>query len=807
VRAMIQALPVGKLMRKAALSALKFATTAELDAKDGLLGQDRAAQALQLGTGVQAPGFNLFVIGSPGAGIDHAVKELLQTKAAVRPVPSDWVYVNNFADERAPRAIELPPERGNDFRAAMKDLIDDLGVALPTAFESQDYQGRRSAIDERFSQRQEAPLSELRQEAATRGVALARTPFGFALAPMKDGAVMKPEALTALAEQEREALQVLMAEFEKKLEALLQLFPRWDKERRDEVRQLERETARYAVGHAIEELQAKFADLPPVLAHLEAVHADLLANVGIFIVQAAKRESGDDTSMTAGALERYAINVVVSQAPDARSAPIVEELHPTISNLLGRVEHESQHGVLVTNFSHIKAGALHRANGGYLVLDALNLLMEPYSWMALKRVLKSRCIRIESLGDLIGLTSTVSLEPEPIPLDVKVVLHGNRMLYYLLAAYDPDLVQHFKVVADFEDEMARGPQAEAMYARLIASISDTAKLRPLNRAAVARVIEEAARLAEDAHRLTLITDPVRDLLIEADHGAGAAQRAQITVDDVDRAAADRRHRAARYSEKLREAIIRDIALIDTAGACIGQINGLSVFELGGMLFGQPNRITARVRPGRGNVVDIEREVKLGGPIHSKGVLILSGFIAGRYSLDVPMSMWASIVFEQSYGGVEGDSASAAELCALLSALAEAPLRQDLAITGSVNQHGRIQPIGGVNAKIAGFFDVCQARGLSGTQGVLIPASNVQHLMLRADIVKACRAGRFAVYAISDIDEALAALAGQHAGMRGEDGRFPEGSLNFRIDERLHAFAKVQQSKPAPSNEPKPGGSS
>ncbi|MGE5339812.1 MAG: Lon protease family protein [Gemmatimonadota bacterium] len=790
---MIPALSTEKLRRKADLSAIGFESTAELAPIDGLLGQSRAADALQMGTRIDAPGFNLFVIGSTGASIDRAVKDLLREKAAAQPVPADWVYVNNFGDPRTPRAIELPPGRGVELRAAMKDLIDDLGVALPAAFESQDYQARRGAIDEKFQHRQEEALSALRQEGAARGVALARTPFGFALAPMKDGAVMKPEAINALAEDERNALQNVMAEFEKKLEALLQTIPRWDKERRDEVRLLDRETARYAVGHAIDELKARFADLPRVLEHLEALHADLLANVGVFIVQAARREAGDESeALFTGALERYTINVLVSQPKDARGAPVVEELHPTIGNLLGRVEHESQQGVLITNFRHIKAGALHRANGGYLMLDAHAVLSEYYSWVALKRVLKSGRIRIESLGDLLSLTSTVSLEPEPIPLNIKVVLYGDRWLYYLLHFYDPELSRHFKVVADFEDELARSPEDEAMFARLVAALAAREKLKPLDRAAVARVIEEAARLAEDAHKLTLLTDAVRDLLTEADFLSSQEQRALTTAADVDRAARERVRRAARLSERVQESIQRDIALIDTAGSRVGQINGLSVFELGGFMFGRPTRLTARVRPGSGRVVDIEREVKLGGPIHSKGVLILSGFISGRYALDVPMSIAASIVFEQSYGGVEGDSASCAELASLLSALADAPLRQDLAITGSVNQHGQVQAIGGVNAKIEGFFDICNARGLTGTQGVLIPASNVQHLMLRADVIDACAAGRFAIYAVNDIDEAIALLTGLAAGSRDGDGKFAADSVNGRVEAQLRVFARVQQ---------------
>jgi lon-related putative ATP-dependent protease len=443
-------------------------------------------------------------------------------------------------------------------------------------------------------------------------------------------------------------------------------------------------------------------------------------------------------------------------------------------------------------FRRLKAGALHRANGGYLLLDARSLLIEPFSWVALKRALRMRRIKIEGIDDFLSFTSTVSLEPDPIPLHLKVVLVGDRLLYYLLAQFDPELAEHFKVLADFDDEMDRGAPAEASFATLIATLARREKLRPLERDAVARVIEQAARLAQDARKLTLHVDRVRDLLVEADFRAGEAGRAAIAAGDVERTIAEQVRRASRVRERALESQLRSIALVDTAGTKVGQVNGLSVLELAGDLFGHATRITAQVRPGSGKVIDIEREVELGGPIHSKGVLILSGLLAGRYALDVPLSLGATLVFEQSYGGVEGDSASCAELYALLSALAELPLRQDLAVTGSVNQMGQVQAIGGVNEKIEGFFDLCAARGLTGTQGVLIPTANVHHLMLRADVVEACAAGRFAVYPVAHIDEGIALLTGAAAGERGADGAFTPASVNARVEDRLRAFALVRR---------------
>jgi len=569
--------------------------------------------------------------------------------------------------------------------------------------------------------------------------------------------------------------------------------PQWETERRDEVRKLNQETARFAVGQFIDAAKAKFVDVPKIAEHLEAVRTDLIENVAMFVLRGEGEDEALSEEQLGGAFERYNVNVLVAHGGADAAVPVVEELHPTLSNLLGTIEYISQHGVLVTNFRLIKAGAIHRANGGFLLLDARSLLTEPFSWTALKRALRQREVRIEDLARFIGLTSTVSLEPDPIPLDVKVVLFGDRLLYYLLAALDPDLAEHFKVLADLEDDIDRSPATELAHARMIAALVRRHGLKNVDRAGTALIVEHAARLAEHANKLTLVAEQLHDLLTEADFLAGKAGRSVIARADVEAAIAQRIRRSSRLRDRAQQSILEEVALIDTDGSQIGQVNGLSVIELGGFSFGRPTRITCRVRPGSGKVVDIEREVELGGPVHSKGVLILSGFIAGRYALDTPMSLFASLVFEQSYAGVEGDSASSAELYTLLSALAELPLRQDLAVTGSVNQHGHVQPIGGVNEKVEGFFDICQKRGLTGRQGVLIPKANVQHLMLRRDVIEACAAGKFAVYAVATIDEGMALLTGRAAGERGGDGLYPPQSFNRLVEDRLRAFARIRQS--------------
>ena len=786
-------LPVERLYRLADLSAMPFETTADIEPIDGLVGQERAHTAIRFGARIDKQGFNLFVIGSSGARMQQAVKTLLQQEASTKPRPADWVYVNNFAEPHKPIGISLPAGRAVQFRDAMHALIDDLKTALPAVFESEDYQTRRGVIDQAFQAKQGEAFSALRDKAAGKNIAILRTPMGFALVPTRNGQVVPPDEFNTWPETERQAAQETIRTLEKDLEHIVRQLPQWEKERRDEVRTLNRETAMFAVSQIIDEAKAKFTDIARIVAHLEAVRGDLVDNVPMFVAKSEGDEGEAPEPRLGGPFDRYEVNVLVSQAGENSAAPIVEEPHPTLANLIGAIEYVSQHGVLVTNFRLIKAGAIHRANGGFLLLDARLLLMEPFSWSALKRTLRQREIRIEDVGRFIGLTSTVSIEPDAIPLDLKVILFGDRLLYYLMAAFDPEVGEHFKVLADFEDDVDRSPQGEAIHARLMASIIRRDGLKAIDREGVALVLEQAARLAGHAGKLTLLIDRIRDVLAEADYWAGEAKRAVVTRADVTRALDEQVRRAARLRDRAQESILQDVALIDTAGSRIGQVNGLSVIELGGFAFGRPTRITCRVRPGGGKLVDIEREVELGGPIHSKGVLILSGFLAGRYALDTPMSLFASLVFEQSYGGVEGDSASSAELYALISALAELPLRQDLAVTGSVNQHGAVQAIGGVNEKIEGFFDLCKARGLTGAQGVLIPASNVQHLMLRREVIEACTERRFAIYPVGVIDEGLTLLTGSPAGERGADGSYPAGTANRRVEDRLRAFAHIRQS--------------
>ena len=789
----ITKLATEQLYRPADLSGLAFETTAEFAALPGLIGQPRAHEAISFGTEIGQRGFNIFAIGANGARIQQSVKTLLDGAAGKRPLPPDWVYVANFVEQHRPVALALPGGQAPAFQKAVHDLIEDLRVALPAVFESEDYQKRRSGIEQAIQAKNEEAFAALNEKAKAKGIAILRTPMGFGMAPLHDGKVVTPAEFNSWPEDAQRTARDAIGELEKELEETLRALPRAEKEQRDALRALDRETAEVSIAPPFDQLAAAYADLPPVARHIAAMRDDLLENVQSFVSPEAAAQGAMQAAMRlAGPFDRYEVNVFVTQADHAAGAPVVEEPHPTLANLVGRIEYLQIQGALLTNFRLIKAGALHRANGGMILLDARSLLTEPFSWTALKRALLRQEVTIEDVARFVGLTTTVSLEPDPIPLNVKVVLFGDRLLYYVLTACDPEVAQHFKVLADFDDEVTRSPESEAMLARLIGTIATEEKLRPLDRGAVLRAVEHAARLADDASKLTLLVERMHDLVAEANHMAGRAGRLLITRPDIEQAIAQQIHRGSRVKERSQEMILRDIALIETTGSRVGQINGLSVLTLGDNAFGQPTRITCQVRPGAGRIIDIEREVKLGGPIHSKGVLILSGFLAGRYALDTPMSLYASLVFEQSYGGVEGDSASSAELYTLLSALSEAPLRQDLAVTGSVNQHGMVQAIGGANEKIEGFFDICRARGLSGTQGVLIPASNVQHLMLRADVVAACDAGQFAIYPVRTIDEGIALLTGLPAGARGDDGRYPDGSINRRVEDRLKHFADIRK---------------
>jgi len=789
---MARALPASTLRAACDPTSLPFGTTAELQPLEGAIGQERAVEALRFALGMRRPGYNLVAQGPSGIGKHDVVRALVAERAAGEATPDDWCYVNGFQDSRRPRALRLPPGRAGRFRDDVDRFLDELKAAIPAAFDSDDYRSRRRLIEDQNKRRHEKAFGEIEQKARERSIAMVRTPVGLGLAPMRDGDVLDGEQLAKLSEEDQQRFKQDLGELQQELQSLLAELPTWEREHRERLRRLDHDVTVFAAGHLAEELHRRYTDLPEVAEHLRVMQEDIVRNADEF--RPAEEGAGGEAmlrralSRDVDSTRRYRVNVLIDN--DAHpGAPVVVCDHPTQANLVGTIEHVSQLGALVTDFTLIKPGALHRANGGYLLVDVRKLLGQPNAWEELKRALRAREVRIETLHQSLGMSSTVSLEPQPIPLDVKVILVGDRMLYYYLAAYDTDLQDLFKVVADFDESAPRTADSELQYARYVAGLAQQDGLRAFDRGAVARVIEHGSRLASDGSRLSSRVQEIGDVVREADHLAVSEGREAVTAGDVRKAIDARTRRLDRVRERTLEEIERGTILIDTDGERVGQINGLSVLQLGQFAFGRPSRITARVRMGSGGVVDIEREVTLGGPLHSKGVLILSGFLGQRYSAERPLTLAASLVFEQSYAGVDGDSASAAELIALLSAIAEVPVRQGLAMTGSVNQLGAIQPIGGVNEKIEGFFDVCAARGLTGRQGVAIPASNVKHLMLRDDVIEAVEAGRFAIHALESVDEGIELFTGLAAGVRSDDGAFPDGSVNGRVEARLTLLAE------------------
>jgi lon-related putative ATP-dependent protease len=786
-------------------AALDFASTADLPDLETAQIHGRAMEAMQLGLKMPHAGYNLFVLGETGSGRHAIAQQLLETERQDGTPPSDWCYVYNFAEATRPDLLRLPCGRGARLRDDMQQFVEALTPAINTVFQSDAYRARIEALQEETKQREAAALKTLGEEASRVSVGLVRTPSGFVFVPMKDDeSAYAEEEFDKLPQEQQQALATAIKDMYERLHKLMSEFPRWHQEMLNRMKQAGSDALRTTVTHMVEDLKPAYADLPEVTAYLDAVLADIVES-GESLRASTHSEGDTETTTYSGAiaLQRYLVNLLVENPADG-ARPVVYEVHPTLQNLLGRIENMVHMGTLVSNFTLIRGGALHSANGGFLMLDALKVLQQPYAWEGLKRCLKAGSVRIESLSDLIGLTSTVQLEPEPVPLDLKIVLIGERLVYYLLSQYDPDFPALFKINADMESEIERSPANTRVYAQLIATLARRAQLRPLSATAVARVIEHAARLANDAERLTTRTQPIDNLLREADHFAAQAGADQIGRNHVDQALAAHRQRNESIRKRYQEEILRGQLLIDTTGAHVGQINGLAVIPLGESSFAHPVRITATVRMGEGEVIDIEREVELGGPIHSKGVLILSSFLAARFGWAVPLSLKASLVFEQSYGGVEGDSASLAELAALLSALSDFPIRQSLAVTGSVNQFGVVQPVGGINEKIEGFFDICAARGLTGDEGVLIPAANICHLMLRPEVVAAVKEGKFAIRPVRNIDEAMELLTGMPAGEPDAKGELPAGTVNYQIAVQLAGLAQMRQSFARPPRKRRAG---
>lgn len=767
-----------------------FDTTDSLPGDVSIIGQERALQAIDFGVNIAAFGFNIYALGFAGTGRTTTIHTFLNQVAVEQPVPPDLIYVNDFQEPNRPRAIELPPGEGVRLRRDMQELVADLQREIPHAFESEDYETQREQIVREIQDQRNQALAELEHKATESGFAMLKSATGLVVAPVLNGQVLSPDAYLQLDKATQDRLEERQQRLYGEMAETMRLVRGLDKAAKKQLQEFDRKIADFAVGHLIDDLRQKYGHLQDVSDYLNEVHADVVENFDGF------REEEDEGSGLASAvhagqkqdlLNRYQVNLLVDHSGQ-QVAPVVFESNPTYGNLAGRIEHRSELGSMVTDFTMIRPGALHRANGGFLVLEMETLSANPLAWDALKRTLKNRQIRTEEAGSQLQLITTSTLEPEPIPFNAKVVLIGDPLTYYLLQEYDQDFQKLFKVQADFGDVFPRTPEACHSYARFVAARCQQEQLLPFDRTAVARVVEFGSRLAEHQHKLSSRFGEIADVVREASFWARRAGRQATTGPDVDQALEQRIYRANRLEEEAQDAIVEGFHRIQVAGEALGQVNGLSVLTLGNHSFGRPSRITVETFTGKEGVISLDREAKLSGRIYDKGLLTLSGYLGGKYASDIPLSLSASISFEQLYDEIDGDSASSSELYALLSSLSELHIKQGIAVTGSVDQQGHVQPVGGVNEKIEGYFDTCLRLGLTGDQGVIVPARNVVNLMLRADVCQAIADGQFHVFPVDTIDEGIEILTGWPAGQVNDDGDYPEGTVHARVQERLEEIA-------------------
>ncbi len=782
-------LPFEKLRRKVEPAGMHCETTKDLTPLEGIIGQERAVRALKFGLDIKERGFNIYVAGLSGTGRKTAVKDFLQEIAKAKPVPSDWCYVNNFRDAYKPRAVKLPPGRGKDFQRNMKNFVDEVRSALPKAFESEDYASKREAAIGAIEEERKELLTRLNKRAQEEGFVLRSTPIGVLIIPVVKGQPLSDQDLAALPMEMRDEIEKKRGKLRSELRSAMRQLRGLERKVNEEIQKLNREVAIYAIGHLVDGLMEKYEKLPDVKTYLDDVRNDILENLTQFVKEPkAPPVPFPVPWMKELPFRKYEVNLIVDNS-DLQGSPVVMELNPTHQNLFGRIEKEAQFGVLTTDFTMIRGGSLHRANGGYLVLPAEDLLRNLFSYDSLKRALKNECVTIEEAGERLGFITTKGLRAEPIPLSVKVVLIGQPLLYHQLYALDMDFKEHFKVKADFDTTMNRTEENMQKYASFVCTFCRKENLKHLDAQGLAKIVEYGSRLAQDQQKLSTKFGEIADIIREANFYALKENSEYVTANHIKNAIDEKVYRSNLIQEKIREMIKRNILLIDIDGEAVGQVNGLSVMSLGDFSFGAPSRVTASIGLGREGIIDIQREAKLAGPIHTKGVMILSGYLAEKYAHDKPLSLSARLVFEQSYGMVEGDSASSTELYSILSALSGVPIKQGIAVTGSMNQKGEVQAIGGVNEKVEGFFEVCKAKGLTGEQGVLIPESNVQNLMLKEEVVEAVREGKFHIYPVKTIDQGIEILTGVKAGKKQPDGGFKKGTVNYGVDKHLRAMAE------------------
>jgi lon-related putative ATP-dependent protease len=806
--------PAEKLAWRCNLSFLPYTCTAEMTPLEDFIGQDRAIRAIEFGLGVNKPGFNIFVTGLTGTGktsiIRAFLKKITNRQTAPEtdaPTPEDWCYVYNFTDPDRPAALRIRRGWGKALKADMEQFVQGFQRAAKKMFESDEYAHQRQEMIEQIQKKQQQTMEALMEEANSGGFALRMTPSGIGLVPAKDGKPMQEADYLALSAAEKKRLEENRGEIEKKVEAALREGKKLEREVSEKLEEAETRAADYLVRNPLADLKEKYREYPKVVAYLDGVREHILKNFGRFksaeAAPGAALPGGMQFGETPGdAFLPYRVNVFVDNS-DSQGPPIIVETNPTYHNVFGVIEKKPIVGGYTTDFTLIKAGSISRANGGYLVLYDRDVLANAGVWEALQRVIKNRELRIEEPSAFFGFVPPQGLRPEPIPTDTKIIMIGDPALYRTLASADPDFRETFKVKADFNFEVDRTQENITAFACFISDYCSREELRHLDSDAVARVIEQAARQTEDQHKLSTRFSDLVDLLIEANYWAQKDQAELISGKHVERAIVEKNFRLNLIEKRLQELIAEGTILVDVDGAAVGQVNGLAVYQMGDFSFGKPSRITAKTFMGRGGIVNIERESKMSGRSHDKGVLILGGYLGGKYAQQTPLSLSSTVCFEQSYDGVDGDSASSTELYAIISSLSEIPIRQGIAVTGSVNQHGEVQAIGGVNQKIEGHYDVCRLKGLSGDQGVMIPRTNLRNLMLRPDVVEAVRAEKFHVYAVGTIEEGIEVLTGVTAGERDAAGNYSDGTVNHRVQKKLQQFNEQQKHIAAANNEKAP----
>lgn len=766
-----------------------FHSTEEIEPLTGMIGQERAVQSVTFGLANDKFGYNIFMSGVVGAGKLTYAQEVVRKIAATAATPSDWCYVYNFANPAQPKALEMPAGMARNFKNDIKELIDDIKLEISKAFYDEEYDREKAAIYNKFQEERIALMGTLNTHAQEAGFLPQWTQSGFASIPVVDGKPLTTEDFQKLEPQVRDVFERKSAELRDKAMGIMRKIQQWERQFKEQVKELDNRIGLFAVGHLFETLKEKYEPYASVIAHLEAIREEVMANLDDFrprtdeenpLVAMFRKGSMD------APLEKYKVNVLISNG-DTKGAPIVIETNPTYYNLIGRVEYENRMGVVTTDFGMIKPGALHRANGGYLILNAKDVLSNPFAWEGLKRVLKNQELVIENLGEQVGVVAMSTLRPEPIPISVKIIMISNERIYQILYHYDEDFRKLFKIKADFDSEMPRTRENVLKLAQFVSGHCQRNKLKHFDRTGVAKIVEYSTRIADHQEKLTTRFNELVEIICEADTWAKLEGVTLISEQHVAKAIVEKRYRSNRIEEKMQELFAKEVYLMDVDGEKAGQINGLAVLNSGDYVFGKPSRITANTYIGKGNIINIEREIELSGPIHSKGVLTLAGYLGQKYAQFGPLSLSASITFEQAYEGVDGDSASSTELYALLSSLAETPIKQYIAVTGSVNQKGQIQPVGGVTHKIEGYFAVCKQKGLTGKQGVLVPHQNIKNLVLSDEIVKAVQAGQFHIYTVKTIDEGIELLTGIPAGQMLEDGTYPAGTIHQLVQHKLKSF--------------------